>query len=498
VDDVEAEAGRFEKARLDALGQIAALSDEVAGKIGEENAAVFKAHMMILDDEEFYEPMVETIRSGKVNAEHAVDVAARGMIAAFEAMEDAGLCARAADIRDVCDRLVATLSGAGQGSRDFPDGDGPLILAADDFSPSETVRLDRARVCALVSARGAVDSHSAIFARTMGIPAVVGLGDGLCEDLSGMDAAIDGDAGTLFVGPTAEVLRGLDAKTEAETPEPAGAGSPACGMGVLANIGSADDARAAMASGADGVGLFRSEFLFLGRDWLPDEDEQYASFREVLEIMEGKRVVIRTLDAGADKRAECLGLPAEENPALGMRATRLCLSRPDLFRTHLRAIYRASVHGDAAIKFPMIGSPAELGRAKEAAREARESLVRDGIPFREIPIGVMIETPAAAVTGDLLARDADFFSIGTNDLTQYALAIDRQNGSLDEFRDAGREAVMRLIRMTAAHARAAGIRCGICGTLASDASLTAAFAGMGIDSLSVEPGAIPRIRAVRG
>jgi phosphotransferase system enzyme I (PtsI) len=419
----------------------------------------------------------------------------------FAEMDDEYMKERAADIRDVANRVIAILSGTQQ---DVTAGAEPVILAAEDFSPSETAQFDRSKVLALVSRAGAANSHTAIFARTMGIPAIIGLGASLSVGLGGKAAALDGESGMLCIDPEAAVLTRLEEKRKELSLEKEATeqyrGKPTISRSgrkiqLFANIGSVTDVETVLAGDAEGIGLFRSEFLYLGRDDYPDEEIQYESYRKVVEQMEGKQVIIRTLDIGADKQVQYFDLPREENPAMGMRAIRICLTRPQLFKTQLRAIYRASAYGNAAIMFPMISSVEELSRAKDIAREVRDDLTARNIPFKEdTPIGIMIETPAAAVISDLLAKEADFFSIGTNDLTQYTLAVDRQNEAISEFCNTHHEAILRLIRQTCENARREGIPVGICGSLGADKTLTKTFLDMGLDELSVEPSCVLPLR----
>jgi phosphotransferase system enzyme I (PtsI) len=389
---------------------------------------------------------------------------------------------------------------------DAASGSDPVILAADDFTPSETAQFDRSKVLALVSRAGATNSHTAIFARTMGIPAIIGFGPSLSAGLAGTIAAIDGGTGVLCIDPGPEVIEEFNKKHEQLEEERQAMekyrGRETITSGgkkikLFANIGSVIDVEAALLGDAEGIGLFRSEFLYLGREDYPDEETQFESYKKVLEGMKGKQVIIRTMDIGADKQAGYFGLPEEENPALGMRAIRICLTRPELFKTQLRAIYRASAFGNAAVMFPMICSVTELLRAKTIACEVREELRTQNIAFNEkVPIGIMIETPGAAVISDFLAKEAEFFSIGTNDLTQYTLAIDRQNDALSEFCDIHHEAILRLIKLTADNAHKAGIPVGICGSLGADKTLTKFFIETGIDELSVEPASVLPLRRV--
>jgi phosphotransferase system enzyme I (PtsI) len=505
ADAVEKEIARFNNARQAAADQLDALSGKMAEKIGAENALLFEIHRMMLEDSDYVDPVIEIIKRERVCSEYAVNTAGSRLAQEFARLDDEYMKARSIDVYDISKRVIKILSGEGH---NLSCNSEPAILAADDFTPSETAQLDRSNVLALVSRQGAANSHTVIFARTMGIPAIIGFGAFLTEDLSGKEAVLDGETGWLYVEPEAEVVRQLEAKAEETRREKEGLekmrGRPTITkngrpMKICANIGALTDADAALAGDAEGIGLFRSEFLYLGRTDYPDEDTQYHSYRKVLEKMGGRQVVIRTLDIGADKQVDYLNLPKEENPALGMRAIRICLTRPDIFKTQLRAIYRASVHGNAAIMLPMIAALSELRQAKEVAATVREELAAAGIPFNaDLPIGIMIETPASAVISDILAKEADFFSIGTNDLTQYTLAVDRQNDSIAAFRDTHHEAILRLIKLSCDNAHKAGIWCGICGALGADLGVTKIFVDMGIDELSVEPSVILKLRKLIG
>ncbi|AEF86809.1 phosphoenolpyruvate-protein phosphotransferase [Treponema primitia ZAS-2] len=503
ITDVPAEVERFNAARETAAAQLEELSRTMAEKIGKENALLFDIHSMMLSDPDFFEPMIGIIENQKICAEYAVMEAGSALAQDFADMDDDYMKERAADVRDVANRVVAILSGTWM---DVSAGSDPVILAADDFSPSETVQFDRSKVLALVSRAGAANSHTAIFARTMGIPAIIGFGSSLSAGLAGVNAAVDGGTGVLCIDPGPAVIEEFQKKHELleeekqamekyrgrETLTKSGKK-----IQLFANIGSVTDVEAAILGDAEGIGLFRSEFLYLGREDYPGEEEQYETYKRVLELMKGKQVIIRTMDIGADKQAAYFGLPGEENPALGMRAIRICLTRPELFKTQLRAIYRASSFGNAAIMFPMICSVAELLRAKAILKEVRNELQVQGIAFNEkVPVGIMIETPAAAIISDLLAKEADFFSIGTNDLTQYTLAIDRQNDLLSEFCDIHHEAILRLIKLSCDNAHNAGIPIGICGSLGADKTLTQFFIETGIDELSVEPSCVLPLRKV--
>ncbi|MDR0636477.1 MAG: phosphoenolpyruvate--protein phosphotransferase [Treponema sp.] len=501
ISDAAGEIQRFQAAKQTAAEQLDELATTMADKIGKENALLFEIHRMVLDDPDYLDPIVNMIETERVCAEYAVLECGKRLARDFAEMEDGYMRERAADMDDVSKRVIAILSGSQQGPS---GGNGPVILASDDFSPSETAQFDRASVLALAAQRGAANSHTAIFARTMGIPAIIGLGASLAPGLAGKPAALDGETGVLYIEPDSETLTELEKKRERLREERQALeqfrGKPTLTkdgrrIKLFANIGSVTDVEAVLASDAEGIGLFRSEFLYLGREDYPSEDIQYESYRKVLEEMKGKQVIIRTLDIGADKQVDYFNLPTEENPALGMRAIRICLTRPQLFATQLRAIYRASAHGNAAIMFPMISDLEELCRAKRIAGQVREALSAENIPFNpETPIGIMIETPASALISDILAKESDFFSIGTNDLTQYTLAVDRQNESIREFCDTHHKAILRLIRMTAENAHKAGIWVGICGMLGADPELTKTFIEMGLDELSVEPSYILNLR----
>lgn len=502
VTDTAGEVERFKAACLTAASQLDNLATEMKDKVGEENALLFEIHRMMLNDEDYTEPIIKLIESQRVCAEYAVMEAGGRLAQDFAEMDDDYMKERAVDVKDVSNRVIAILSGTQQ---DVTAGPEPVILAADEFTPSETAQFDQSKVLALVSQAGAANSHTAIFARTIGIPAIIGLGASLSSGLANKEAALDGETGTLYIEPDKTTVAGLMEKKKRLLEENAllekFRGEPTLTKSgrkvkLYANIGSVVDVKAALAGDAEGIGLFRSEFMYLGRDDYPNEEIQYESYRKVAEEMGGRQVIIRTLDIGADKQAGYFGLPHEENPALGMRAIRICLTRPELFKTQLRAIYRASAFGNVAIMFPMISSVAELQRAKAIAEEARKELAAANIAFNEkTPIGIMIETPASVIISDLLAKEADFFSIGTNDLTQYTLAVDRQNEAISEFVDTHHEAILRMIRMTTENAHKAGIWCGICGMLGADSGLTAAFMEMGLDELSVEPSYILQLRS---
>lgn len=501
VTDAAAEIGRFKAAKEKACEQLDELSEKMSGKIGEENALLFEIHRMMLQDADYIDPIIGLIQAEMVCAEYAVNTAGSRLARDFAEMDDEYMKARATDVYDISKRVIDILSGA---QAEYVQTDEPSIFAADDFTPSETALMDRAKVLAMISKQGSANSHSAIFARTMGIPCIIGFGKFLSNDLKEKFAALDGETGVLYIEPEPEVIAALQAKKEKEERYRKELdklrGKPAVSKGgrtikLYANIGSVNDVKAALDGDAEGVGLFRSEFLYLGRDDYPDEEFQFNQYKKVLEAMGERQVVIRTLDIGADKQAAYFNLPKEENPALGLRAIRICLTRPHLFKTQLRAIYRASAFGNAAIMFPMINSLSDLRRGKLLAQTAREELAAERVGFKaDTPIGIMIETPASAIISDILAAESDFFSIGTNDLTQYTLAVDRQNESINEFCDTRHEAILRLIRLTVENAHKAGIWAGICGTLGADRELTKTFLDMGVDELSVEPSFILRLR----
>ncbi len=504
IQDVAAELARFEAARVEAIAQLGRLAKDTAERLGAENAVLFDIHQMMLDDLDYRDAVAGVIEGELLCAEYAVKQAAGQFAAMLAETGDDYMRERAADVYDISGRLVDILSGRAEaGQMKF---DGPVVLAAEDFAPSETAQMDREKVVGMATRAGAANSHTAIFARTMGIPAVIGLGGALHPGQTGNHAVLDGGAGKLYIDPDADTEKNLmaaRARQEAARQKlEAWRGRPTATQSgqkveLFANIGTPEDAALALAGDAEGVGLFRSEFLFLERDAAPDEETQYRAYREVAEKMDGRRVVIRTLDIGADKQVPYLGLPKEENPALGLRAIRLCLADSGLFKTQLRAIYRASAHGNLCIMLPMITSVNEVRRAKEIARAARDELAGEGLPFHpDVPLGIMVETPASAVIRAVLATEVDFFSIGTHALPLYTLAVDRQNDAAAAYCDPHHEAVLRLIELTAKNARAAGIWVGICGELAAETALTARFVEMGIDELSVAPSAVLRLRAL--
>lgn len=502
VMDIEAELERFAAAQEMAREQLAVLYEKACREVGETNAAIFEVHQMMLEDEDFADSVTSIIAAQQVNAEYAVGITADNFSGMFSAMEDEYMRGRAADVKDVSERLVMILRGANRGGMDV---DEPVIVIAEDLAPSETVQMDKEKILSFVTAQGSVNSHTAILARTMGIPALVNAGVILEEELDGRYAIVDGFEGILYIDPDEETMRRLrDRKREEEEKEElllALKGKEDVtvdGRQILlyANIGNPADLAMVLKYDAKGIGLFRSEFLYLESEDFPSENEQFQIYKSVAETMAGKRVIIRTLDIGADKKADYFHLDHEENPALGYRAIRICLSQPEIFKTQLRAIFRASVYGNLAVMYPMITSTDEVRRIRTIVNEVKAELREQEISYVDIPEGIMIETPAAVMVSDELAEEVDFFSIGTNDLTQYTLAVDRQNPKLDAFYDPHHPAVLKMIRMTIENAHKAGICAGICGELGADTTLTEAFLKMGVDELSVSPGKILPIRKI--
>ena len=500
IEDVEAEVKRFQVAREAAQAQLGELYDKAVKEVGEANAAIFEMHQMLLEDEDYQDSVENIIRTQQVNAEYATAVTSDHFSSMFAEMDDDYMKERAADIRDISERVIANLNGE---NKSKVVTDEPVIILADDLAPSETVQLEKDKVLSFVTVHGSVNSHTAILARTMGIPALVSTEMELTQDLDGKLAVVDGNHGTIYVDPDAETMEKMKTlkKEEEEKKELLQTfknkeSITLDGKRVLtyANIGNVKDLALVLQNGAEGIGLFRSEFLYLESETYPTEEEQFEVYKKVAETMAGKRVIIRTLDIGADKQADYFELAKEENPAMGVRAIRICLTRPEIFKTQLRALFRASAYGNIAIMYPMITSLSELAQIKEIVEEVKAELDADGVPYGTPEQGIMIETPAAATISDLLAKEVDFFSIGTNDLTQYTLAIDRQNQSLDAFFDAHHIAVLRMIYQTVQNAHKAGIWCGICGELGADSDLTELFLAMGIDELSVSPGRLLTIR----
>ncbi|MBQ8815034.1 MAG: phosphoenolpyruvate--protein phosphotransferase [Lachnospiraceae bacterium] len=501
VGDTDAEWKRFEEASAVAAHQLGILAEKAREEAGDEAALLFETHQMMAEDMDFVDAVQGLIRDAALNAEAAVMDVSEQFAEMFSSMDDEYMQARAADIRDVAGRIVGILTGVVSGGI---DSDVPVILASDDLAPSETIQMDKSKILGFITAGGSGSSHTAILARTMGIPAIIGVGDALKDEFEGRKLYIDGETGEIVIQAdqlTAERMLTKQAKQQ-ETrrmlsnlkglPNETKDGQS---IQIYCNIGSVEDVDAVIANDGGGIGLFRSEFLYLQGNTYPTEEEQFEAYRTVASLMKGKRVIIRTLDIGADKQADYFGLAKEENPAMGLRAIRICLSRPEIFKTQLRALYRASAYGKVAILFPMITSEWEVRECKRACLAVQQELKTEGIPFDpDTELGIMIETPAAVMMSDVLAELVDFFSVGTNDLTQYMLACDRQCDRLGKFFDPHHPAVLRAIRTVAENAHKAGKWIGICGELAADPTLTEAFLAMGIDELSVTPGSVLPLR----
>lgn len=500
IADPDREVGRYLTAKDKALSETAALQEKTLREVGEEEAEIFAAHQLLLDDPDFSEGVMAAIRQEKFSAEYAVSEVGRLYEELFLAMEDDYMRARAADIRDITDRLLANLQNK-TGSTAQPTE--PVILCAEDLTPSETMQFEKDKILAFVMQKGSANSHTAILARMRNIPCIIGVDIDLDPALAGHPAIADGSSGRLYIDPTRAVMEELqNQKKNGEQQqvllrEMVGLGTvtqSGKSVRLYSNIGGPEDIDAVLEQDSEGIGLFRTEFLYLGREDYPTEEEQYEIYKEVLSRMEGRQVIFRTLDIGADKQAEYFRIPQEENPAMGFRAIRFCLEHTAVFKTQLRAIYRSSAFGRAAVMFPMVVSVEEVQRAKEIVEEVKAELRQEEIPFGEVELGIMVETPAAVMIADLLAEEVDFFSIGTNDLTQYTLAVDRQNPSLKKMFDPHHEAILRMIRHTCQCAHEHGIWCGICGELAADLSLTERFVEMGIDELSVSPAFTLKLR----
>lgn len=501
VDDTDAEISRFEQARETAKEQLGSLYEKALKEVGEASAAIFEVHQMMLDDDDFVDSTIEIIKTEEVNAEYAVAVTGDNFSEMFASMDDDYMKARAADIKDISNRLVSVLTG----QEDAGSLSEPAIIVADDLSPSETVQLDKDKILAFVTVHGSTNSHTAILARMMNIPALIGANFDLGKLESGTLAVVDGALGEFVVDPDEETVKNAEAKIEAEREKAKLLeelkGQPTVTKGgreikLYANIGNVTDLAYVLGNDAAGIGLFRSEFLYLGREDFPTEEEQFAAYKQVLQTMAGKKVIIRTLDIGADKQVDYFNLGKEDNPALGYRAIRICLTEPEIFKTQLRALFRASYYGNLAIMYPMIISTKEVERIYEIVDQVKQELTEKQIPFKEPEQGIMIETPASVMISDKLAKMVDFFSIGTNDLTQYTLAIDRQNARLDAFYDAHHEAILRMIQMVVDNAHKEGKWAGICGELGADTELTAEFVKMGVDELSVSPSMVLPIRKI--
>ena len=501
VEDVEAEVERFQNAKAKTLELLKGLYEKALEDVGEANAMIFEAHQLMLEDPDYVESIENIIRTQDVNAGYAIGATADNFAAIFEAMDDAYMQGRAADVRDVSERLLQALSSQNETVMVM---DEPVIIAADDLMPSETVQLDKEKVLSFVTMYGSANSHTAILARTMNIPAVIGLGEALKEEYDGKVAIVDGVDGKVYIDPDEETMASMQKKQKKDQEQKEllnqlkgkeNVTKSGQKVNVYANIGNLADVGAVLKNDAGGIGLFRSEFLYLESDTYPTEEQQFTVYKKVAETMAGKKVIIRTLDIGADKQVDYFKLDKEDNPALGYRAIRICLTRPEIFKTQLRALYRASAYGQISIMFPMIISVAEVKKIKEIVEEVKAELRTEGAAFREdVELGIMIETPAAVMVSRELAKEVDFFSVGTNDLTQYTLAIDRQNQKLEDFYDSHHPAVLAMIRMAAESAHAEGKWIGICGELGADATLTETFLKMGIDELSVAPGMVLKVR----
>mgnify|MGYP000747794958 FL=1 len=498
ITDVEAEITRFTDAKETAKEQLKGFYEKAVKEVGEVNAAIFEVHQMMLDDLDYVESITNMIRTQEVNAEFAVASTGDNFSKMFAAMDDDYMKERAADVKDISNRVISILQNAENGS---VTGEKPVILLADDLAPSETVQLDKSKVLSFVTRHGSTNSHTAILARTMNIPALIGID--FSEDVNGKMGIVDGYTGKLYIEPDEETMKKYEAKkAEDENKkrlllELKGKENVTIDgkkINLYANIGGVADVANALSNDAGGIGLFRSEFLYLESEDYPTEEAQFAAYKTVAENMAGKKVIIRTLDIGADKQVDYFHMEKEENPAMGYRAIRICLDRPEIFKTQLRAIYRASYYGTISIMFPMIISVKEVKRIKEIVAEVKAELTTEGIPFKDCELGIMIETPAAVMISDLLAEEVDFFSIGTNDLTQYTLAIDRQNPKLDSFYDSHHEAILRMLQMVVDNGHKHGCWVGICGELGADTTLTSTFLKMGFDELSVSPAMILRVR----
>lgn len=503
VEDTAAELNRFTKAKEKAKEQLKALYDKALQEVGEVNAMIFDVHQMMLDDLDYIEPITNIIENQKVNAEYAVAEAGDNLSEVFASMDDAYMRERAADIKDISNRVIRILQGKEMGEIDNEE---PVILVAEDLAPSETVQLDKEKVLSFVTKLGSTNSHTAILARTMNIPALIGVS--YEDNMDGKFAIVDGYEGRMYVEPDTDVLERYQRRQKEEIKKKQlllelhgkeDVTRDGKKINLYANIGSVSDVASVLKNDAGGIGLFRSEFLYLESDMYPTEEEQFKAYRTVAETMAGKKVIIRTLDIGADKQVDYFDLDKEDNPAMGYRAIRICLDRTDIFKTQLRALYRASFYGTISIMFPMIISVDEVRRIKEITEEVKSELREQGVPYGEVELGIMIETPAAVMISDKLAKEVDFFSIGTNDLTQYTLAIDRQNPKLDTIYDSHHEGILRMLQMVVDNGHKEGCWVGICGELGADTTLTETFLRMGFDELSVTPSMVLKVReAIRG
>lgn len=502
IDDPEQEMARYEKAKAEGIKQLQGLYDKALREVGEANAAIFEVHQMMMEDDGYNESVENIIRSQGVNAEYAVATTGDNYAQMFSAMDDDYMRERAADVRDISERLLTILNGEETGA---VDADEPKIIVAEDLAPSETVQLDKDKVLSFVTVKGSLNSHTAILARTMAIPALVNASVPLESEIDGRLGIVDGANGTFYVDPDEETLAEMKKRQEEDLSRKqllltlkGKENVTLDGQKVMlyANIGNIKDLATVIQNDAGGIGLFRSEFIYLEKEDFPTEEEQFQIYRQVAQTMAGKRVIIRTLDIGADKQCDYFHMEHEENPALGCRAIRICLTRPEIFKTQLRALFRASAFGKIAIMYPMITSVQEVRKIKEIVEEVKAELTTQGVEFGNPEQGIMIETPAAAIISDDLAKEVDFFSIGTNDLSQYTMAIDRQNPQLDLFFDPHHPAVLRMISLVVENAHKAGIWAGICGELGADQSLTKEFLAMGVDELSVSPGSILSLRKI--
>lgn len=502
IDDIGAEKARVEKAKEQSLEQLQAIYDKALKEVGEANAQIFSIHMMMLDDEDYNDSISSIIETQQVNAEYAIAVTADNFAEMFATMEDAYMQARSADVKDISNRMIANLSAG-----DTQEGvmDDKVIICADDLAPSETVSLDKEKVLAFITAHGSSNSHTAILARNMNIPAIIGVGDDFLKQIKdGQNAAVDGFTGEIYVEPDEKTLSKMSKKQAEDIAQKKlllelkgkeNITLDGTKVNIYANIGGVENIGAVLQNDAGGIGLFRSEFLYLENDDYPTEEQQFTAYKKVLESMAGKKVIIRTLDIGADKQVDYFNLAKEENPALGYRAIRICLTRPEIFKTQLRALYRASAYGSLGIMFPMITSVSEVEKALQFCEAVKAELKTENIEYSDnVEIGIMIETPAAAMISDRLAPMVNFFSVGTNDLTQYTLACDRQNPNLEEFCDTHHEAILRMIELSAQNAHKHGAWIGICGELAADTTLTETFLKMGVDEFSVSPGFVLKVR----
>lgn len=502
IDDPEQEMARYEKAKAEGIKQLQGLYDKALREVGEANAAIFEVHQMMMEDDGYNESVENIIRSQGVNAEYAVATTGDNYAQMFSAMDDDYMRERAADVRDISERLLTILNGEETGA---VDADEPKIIVAEDLAPSETIQLDKDKVLSFVTVKGSLNSHTAILARTMAIPALVNTSVSLESEMDGRLGIVDGADGTFYVDPDEETLAEMKKRQEEDLSRKqllltlkGKENVTLDGQKVMlyANIGNIKDLATVIQNDAGGIGLFRSEFIYLEKEDFPTEEEQFQIYRQVAQTMAGKRVIIRTLDIGADKQCDYFHMEHEENPALGCRAIRICLTRPEIFKTQLRALFRASAFGKIAIMYPMITSVQEVRKIKEIVEEVKAELTSQGVEFGNPEQGIMIETPAAAIISDDLAKEVDFFSIGTNDLSQYTMAIDRQNPQLDLFFDPHHPAVLRMISLVVENAHKAGIWAGICGELGADQSLTKEFLAMGVDELSVSPGSILPLRKI--